>query len=195
MNTPVTRLKHFLCCPVVHWPGHPTYPLNWLNHANSSPSPEDRVLLGCGITSVRCGKSRTVARGMLYKLPLTIFAYLMALQSNEAAILYLLDLRETWSGGVINIPCPRGARAGFHTKCEISLDAKKPQYSQLKEFWAFPEWKQSMLFYANHIFMITFDNNDQIFFTIQKKCKCLPRLESYLSVDIKLRSELRLGSS
>lgn len=86
----------------------------------------------------------------------------------------------------MNVPCPTGARSGFHRKCEVSLDAKEPQNSQLKEFWAFPEWTQSMLLYVNHIFMIAFDNNDRIFFIIQKKCKCLPRLESYLSVDIKL---------
>lgn len=196
MNTPITSLKHFLCCSVVHWPGHPTYPLDWVNHANfprySQPSVEDRVILGCGITSVRCRKSRMVIHGMLSKLPLAIFAYLRTLQSNEPALWYPLDLRETWSGGVKNLLHPTGARVGFHTKYAVSLDAKEPQNAQPKELRAFPAWKQSMLFYGDHVFMTAFANNDLIFFIIQKKCKCLPCLESYLSGDIKLWSELRL---
>lgn len=144
------------------------------------------MVLSCGITSVRCGESRTVTHGMLSKLPLTIFADLRTLQSNEPALLYLLDLRETWSGGVKKLSYLTGARAGFHTKCAVSLGAKEPQNAQLKELRAFPEWKPSMLFYVDHIFMIAFDNNDQIFFIIQKMCKYLPCLESYLSMDIKL---------
>lgn len=144
------------------------------------------MTFGCGITSVRCVKSRKAIHGMLSKLPLTMFAYLRTLQSNEPVLWYLLDLRKTWSGGVRNLLLPTGARAGFHTKYAVSLDAKEPQNAQLKEMRAFPEWKQSMLFYGDHIFMIAFDNNDLIFFIIQKKCKCLPCLESYLSRDIKL---------